>query len=165
MKNGLSTARLQHGLTLVELVIALVVFSVGVTALLAALARFGSASADPLQAVQARAIAGAYLEEILGKAFTDPLLDPLTGAACPPPNGGGRASYDNICDYRGLPDTRVRDQNGNPVAGLDDYRVVVAIADDVAFHGIPAGDMLQVDVAVTDALGRSYRLTGIETRY
>ncbi|MDF2445402.1 MAG: prepilin-type cleavage/methylation protein [Moraxellaceae bacterium] len=164
-RNSLSCGCRQRGLTLVELVIALVVFSVGVMALLAAMARFGGSSADPLLAVQARAIAEAYLEEILSKSFTDPALDPLTGAACPAPNAGGRSVYDNICDYRGLPDQLVRDQSGTLIAGLDDYRVAVTVADNVAFQGVPAGQVLQVDVTVTDALGRIHTLTGVETRY
>lgn len=155
----------QRGLTLVELVIALVVFSIAVTGLLAAVAWLSSLSSDPQQAMQAQAIAEAYLEEIIGKDFTDPTLDPLTGATCPPPNAGGRPVYDNICDYRSLPDTLVRDQNGNLIGGLSDYRVAVTITDNAAFQGVPVGQVLRVDVAVTDALGRSHTLTGIETRY
>jgi len=156
---------LQYGLTLVELVIALVVFSIAVSGLLAAVAWLSSLSSDPQQAMQAQAIAEAYLEEIIGKDFTDPTLDPLTGATCPPPNAGGRPVYDNICDYRGLPDTLVRDQNGSLITGLEDYRVAVTITDSAAFQGVPVGQVLRVDVAVTDVLGRNHTLTGIETRY
>lgn len=157
-------AKTQRGVTLVELVIAIALIGVAAAALLTALASLSGRSVDPLKRSQATAIAEAYLEEILAKPFTDPSLDPATGAACPASAPAGRANWDNICDYTGLPDTVVRDQNGNAIAGLGDYAVTVAI-NQAAWQGIAAANVLRVDVTVSDPLGGTTVLTGIRTRY
>lgn len=154
----------QQGTTLVELVIAIALIGLAAAALITTLATLTGRSVDPLRRSQATAIAEAYLEEILAKPFTDPSLDPATGAACPGVSPANRADWDNICDYSGLPDTVARDQTGTAIAGLGDYQVSVAITQP-AWQGIAASDALRVDVTVTDAAGGSTVLTGIRTRY
>ena len=154
----------QQGVTLIELVIAIALIGVAAAALITALATLTGRSVDPLRRSQATAIAEAYLEEILAKPFTDPSLDPTTGAACPGVAPANRADWDNICDYSGLPDTVVRDQTGTAIGGLSDYQVAVA-SSQAAGQGIAAADVLRVDVTVTDPLGGSTVLTGLRTRY
>lgn len=155
----------QQGVTLIELVIALVVLSIAGAALLGSYAYLAQHNADPLLTYQATAVAETYLEEILAKSFTDPTDDPATGSACPTPNAGGRASYDNVCDYRSLPDTVVRDQTGAAISGLGDYSVAVSVTSGVSWQGIAAADVLRVDVSVTDPRGQVVRLAGYRTRY
>lgn len=151
----------QQGVTLIELVIALVVLSIAGAALLSTYAYLAQHNADPMLTYQASAIAETYLEEVVAKSFDDP----VTNTTCPAPNAGGRASYDNVCDYRGLPDTVVRDQNGNAIAGLSNYSVAVTITNNVAWQGIVAADVLRVDVTVTDPRGHVVVLAGYRTRY
>lgn len=152
-------------MTLIELVIALVVLSIAGAALLNVYAYLAQRNADPLLSYQATAIAEAYLEEILGKSFTDPSDDPATGSACPTANAAGRASYDNVCDYRSLPDTVVRDQTGTALSGLEGYAVTVAVTSGTSWQGIAGADVVRVDVVVTDPSGRQVQLAGYRTRY
>ena len=142
-------------------------------------------SSDPLVEHQASAIAQAYLEEALLANFCDP--DVLSGtqtcrqrcvapacgsAAC----GGGAAFrearrdlYDNVCDYAGLDDAGARDRNGNPLPGLDAYRVQVAVEDSGVSLGAPAisgnaGAVVRVVVTVSHAaLAQAITLAAMRT--
>jgi len=120
------TARLdaQHGVTLIELVISMLIISVALVGILSVINLTTRHSADPLLQRQALAIAESYLEEITAQAYSG-------GAST------GRAHFDDVDDYHGLNDSGVRDQNGNAVAGLSQYTVSVSVAavtlaDDVA---------------------------------
>ncbi len=149
----------QQGVTLIELVIAIVVLTIAGAAMFSSYAYLTQHNADSMLTYQATAIAESYLEEILAKSF----VDPTTNTVCPAPNAGGRASYDNICDYRGLTNV-VSDQTGAAIGSLNLYSVVVTITDNVAWQGIPAADVLQVDVEVTDPNENKVLLTGYRTR-
>lgn len=155
----------QSGVTLVELVLAIVILAIAVDALYTFYAYITQHSVNPMLTYQATAVAQSYLEEIVSKNFTDPADNPDTGIACPAPNAAGRSSYDNVCDYRGLPDRVVRDQNGNAIASLNNYQVSVVITDNQAWQGIPATDVIRVDVSVIDPRGEVVNLAAYRTRY
>ena len=112
----------QRGLSLIELVIAIVVIGVAVTGIVAAFSRVSSTSVDPMLQEQAIAIAEAYLEEISLRPF----VDPDTATVCPAPEAA-RSLYDNICDYNGLSDVGARDQTGTAIAELGGYNVAVSV--------------------------------------
>lgn len=165
------------GVTLIELVVSIVVISVGLAGILLAINRSVSSSADPMIQHQAVAIAEAYLEEILAKDF----CDPDNATPCTPGNAPGspgctvcpaaeasRDLYDNVCDYRGLPDNVVRDTTGQPIAGLGAYAVQVTITDNGAvLNGLTGANcqVLQVDVTVNGPGGVTYSLDGYRTNY
>jgi len=155
------TRHKQRGITFVELVISIVVIGVAVGGVLLVYQQVVSRSADPVLREQAVAIAEAYLEEITLKPF----LDPDSGADCPVPEVN-RALYDNVCDYNALTDNGARDQNNNPIAGLDQYVVQVTVVDE-ALNGIPASQSKRIDVRVTHAATSlvEVRLTGYRTSY
>lgn len=115
--------RVRRGFSLVELVMAIAVLGIAVAAATTTFFNITRRSADPMILQQAQLIAEAYLDEILIKRFYDP--DTLN--VCPA-NEGLRSAYDNVCDYNTLPDTQVRDQQGNPIAGLAAYTVQVTVA-------------------------------------
>ncbi len=169
----------QRGLTLVELVVTIVIISVGLAGILLVMDRTTRSSGDPLVRHQAVAIAEAYLEEILAKPFCDP-----DGPACQtgfapgapecqvcPAAEGSRDLYDNVCDYNGLPDNVVRDQNGAAVAGLDAYNVQVTVLTDQTLG--PAGseangascELLRVRVQVTGPADTDVVVVGHRTNY
>jgi len=150
--------RRQHGMTLVELVIAIVIIGIAAAALYSAMAAISARSADPMLRQQSLAIAEAYLEEILLQAFTDP-----SGAVCPaaPAN---RVDYDNVCDYAGLSDNGARDARGQAIAALADYGVSVTVTPQ-AWNGLVAANALYVEVTVLDSAGQSLVLGGYRTRY
>ncbi len=143
------------GITLIELIVAMVVISVALTGILLVINYTTRNSADPVLRHQAIAIAEAYMEEITLKNFTDPDVD----------GEGSRALFDDVDDYDGLVDNGAVDQNGNAITGLGNYTVSVDVAPQP--YG-PAGSTvngLRIDVTVTDPAGVSLTLTGYRADY
>jgi MSHA pilin protein MshD len=89
MSKGL---RHQSGFTLIELVIFIVIVSVGVTGILLVMNTVVASSADPMVRKQALALADSILEEILQKEYADP--DGASGEIT-------RATFDDVDDYNG----------------------------------------------------------------
>jgi MSHA pilin protein MshD len=156
-----------RGFTLIELVIAIVILSIGTVSFITLMNSATVSSVDPMVRQQANAVARAYLEEILLRPFCDPNItsdcpgtcttgNTCTNAACSNTGAGEtRATFDDVCDYRALPDTLVRDQTGNAITPeLDDYRVTVVV-DDVGINlngligSAGSSQSLRVDVTVT----------------
>jgi len=153
----------EAGVTLVELVIAMVAVSIAVGGAMQVVAFTARASADPLILAQAAAVAESTLEEVTSRAFFDP-EDGAGAGACPPPEAS-RALFDNVCDYHGLDDLGARDQSGAPLAGLSAYRVRVAV-DSAAVLGGQTGAtaVLRADVRVTHPSGLDVTVSGYRTR-
>lgn len=141
-----------RGVTLVELIIAIVIIGVALAGVLMVFIRNTSTSADPLIWHQATAIAEAYLEEALTKNF----------AVGP---GNTRPTYDDVLDYN-FTDVGARDQNGSAISGLEGYTVQVqAVAE--ALNGIPNTDAIRVTVTVTPSVLASGTvvISGYRTNY
>ena len=145
----------QHGLTLIEIIVAVVVIGIAASVILATLSLNVNASADPMVRQQAVAIAGAYLEEILLHDFDDP--DGVDGEAL-------RTGFDDVDDYDGLVDAGARDQFDNPIAGLGSYTVAVNTTNSGALPGVGAADALRVDVTVSRVPLLSITLSSYRTR-
>ncbi|MEM9057800.1 MAG: type II secretion system protein [Pseudomonadota bacterium] len=146
----------QTGITLIELVIAIVVTAIAVGTVLARFANTTGASADPMVRRQAVAIAESYLEEITVKPVDDP--DGIDGEAT-------RPLFDDVDDYDGLSDAGARDQFNVAIAGLDAYAVTVAVSASGALPGVAAGDALRVDVRVARAPDIDITLSSYRLRY
>ena len=150
----------QRGVTLVELVIAIVIIGIAVSGVLATYGMAVAHSADPMLQQQALAIGEAYLDEILARAPADPDAAETGGAEA----GETRADYDDVQDYAGLSELPTS-QAGVALAGLEAYAVTVAV------HPIaigPAGDTapaLAVDVTVSRPPEVSLTLTGYRAIY
>lgn len=156
MMNSMFCRNRNRGVTLVELVVAIVIIGVALTGVLVVFVRNTSTSADPLIWHQATAIAEAYLEEALTKNFTDPDGTNL---------GETRATYDDVLDYN-FTDVGARDQNGTPISGLGGYTVQVqAVAD--TLNGIPNTDAIRVTVTVTPTIATASAvvISGYHTNY
>lgn len=167
----------QRGVTLVELIMYIVIVSVGAAGILLVMNMTTRYSADPMVEQQALLIAESYMEEILLKRFTDPSAG--TTQICPLPEAGGRASFDNVCDYHNLNDSAgAVDQLGNTVSGLTAYNVSVTVTGDVGdalalgptasqVTNTGALRVLRVDVEVTNDNVPDFRLllTGYRTNY
>ncbi|OGI51231.1 MAG: hypothetical protein A3E57_07380 [Candidatus Muproteobacteria bacterium RIFCSPHIGHO2_12_FULL_60_33] len=141
-----------RGVTLVELVVAIVIIGVALAGVLTVFIRNTSASADPVIAHQAIAIAEAYLEEALTKNFT---VGP----------GNTRPTYDDVLDYN-FTDVGARDQNGNPINGLGGYTVQAQAAAE-ALTVITASNAVRVQVTVTPPAPASGTvvISGYRTNY
>ena len=123
----------QCGFTLIELIIFIVVVSVGLAGILLVMNTVVKSSADPMVRKQAMALADSILEEIVLKAYADP-----DGT-----NAGetGRSNWDNVDDYNGKTNAQFPDlpaelagyvigivvDDGTPALGVAARRVTVTI--------------------------------------
>ncbi len=133
----IKSLRLGTAFTLIEILVTIVVISIAGTALMSVYTSLVARSANPVIQQQALVIAEAYMEEIRLKAFNDP--DSVEGET--------RSTYDDIQDYNGLPDTRVRDQNGLLIPGLSAYSVNVSVTPQ-GIASVPNADAMRIDVVV-----------------
>lgn len=171
----------QRGLSLVELIVAIVIISVGLAGVLSAFNVSVRGSADPLIAKQSLAIAEALMEEIQQAPFTfcdpdDPAAEKASSVAdCAIPEALGREAgellrpFDNVNDYNGfnLPSPPgITDVAGVAVPSLGGYSAIVAVTV-VALNGITlaSGDALLITVSVTAPTGAVFTLDGYRTRY
>lgn len=140
-----------RGFTLVEMIVAMVIISVGLAGVLGVLSRTSVQSADPMVTKQLTAIAEGMMEEIQ--------LKPYKGDGLTAFNGCNRTGFDEIGDYNGYKQP-VCGVNGD--AGAAGYTVEVNVGAPSATMlsgGIPAADMRQITVKVTQG-SNSYTLTG-----
>lgn len=119
----------QAGLTLVELIIFIVVISVGLVGILSAMNMMTASSADPMVRKQAMAMAESIMEEVLAKDATATL--PETDLT----NCSNRALYVGVSDYAcfdGAPASAVVRGNvtlgAAPIAQLAGFEGTVAVA-------------------------------------
>jgi MSHA pilin protein MshD len=152
------------GVTLVELVVALVIMGVALAGVVAVYTRTTRASVDPVIVQQMQAIADNMMEEILLKPYA---AGPAPGAGA----GGTRINFDDVRDYDtyGTNIQGIRDVEGNPIPGLGRYTVLVAVTS-TGLTNVPVGNALQIVVTVSvngsatdDNLPKPVTLTGWRT--
>lgn len=178
----------QTGISLIELVMFIVIVSVGIVGVLSVMNITTKVSADPMLRKQALSIAESLLEEIQLQPFT--FCDPddanvttataavigATGCAtlveAIGPEGEGRYAvplFDNVNDYDtfNLPaPPGIRDITGANIAGLAGYSANVSVVG-TTLGGIPVADSLFITVTVTPPSGAADNvvLSGYRTRY
>ena len=171
----------QHGISLIEMIMFIIIVSIGVVALLAVFNTTSRKSADPMIQKQMLAIAEALLEEVESKPFT--YCDPddanattaasAAGCATTPevmgPEGAesrsGATPFDNVNDYGpSLVISPITDIAGNAISGVGGYAATIAVAAS-ALNGIAATDALQITVTVTGPGNQSLTLQGHRTFY
>lgn len=138
-----SPKRRQTGLTLVELVVALVIAGVVISTLWSAWVFMGRSSADPLVARQQLAVAQALLREI----ELQPLPGTAVAAATP-----GRTGFASISDYHGLSLAGITDIEGQALPGLQSYGATVSVVAQ-ALAGVPQSAGWWVTVSVSGPQG------------
>ena len=145
------SVRRTAGVTLVELIIAIVVVGIALAAIMSVFVVTTHHSADPMLRVQAQILAEGYLDEVLLKKF----YDTTSNRVCP----GGAASHANyVCGYNGLSET--------PITG---YTASVSVTS----AGVTLGSLnnasvirvLQVDVTVAGPGSTTIALTGYRANY
>ena len=182
----------QHGLSMIELMVFIVVVGVAVTGVLSVYSSTSRTSVDPMVRKQAQAVAESLLEEVLSKPYTycdpdDAQADTATSATIGPTGcattteanlvaeaGESRYSnttpFDNVNDYNNFnmpagPGLGIMDLTNAAVPGLGAYSALVQVQPAGAFNGIPAGETLRVTVTVTGPGNHSISLSGYRTRY
>lgn len=169
----------QRGVTLIELVVSIVVISVGLAGILLVMNRTTRSSADPMVQHQAIAVAEAYLEEILLKPFDETAASGNPeDAPNPGPDAGetSRPLFDDVNDYHNLANNGcvtttpacpslgscACDHDGAPISSLQGYTVSVTVDPAASLNGTPA-ERVQVDVAGPG--GVSVTMSGYRTNY
>jgi MSHA pilin protein MshD len=161
--------RRQAGVTLVELIIAIVILGVAVGGMVAAFKTTSVNSADPVVLKQMAAIAEGMMEEITLKPFD----------VAPNVTGSGRDAFTDVRDFDGYGldaggnlIAGIVDVSGNAVPGLSTYSVRVTVTT-VTLPSVAANEALMIKVEVTNsntttgakANLTSYVLYGWRTRY
>ncbi len=145
----------QHGFTLVELVIFIVIVSAGLAGILSVMNTVVKSSADPMVRKQTMAVAESLLEEILLKSYSNP----PEGYS-----GTSRAEFDDVDDYAGYGTSAgIVDQAGVPMAGLASYNVAPAttVVSSSDLNGIA---VKKITVSVTGP-GGAVSLSGYRSNY
>lgn len=142
----------QAGISLVELILFIVIVSIGIVGILSVMNITTQHSADPMVRKQALAAAESLLEEISLKEYTDP-----DGSNA----GETRPTFDDVDDYAGYTSTGIETIDGTPIGALASYNVSVSVA--VSGLGGVAEAKL-ITVTVTGG-GESIALSGYRTNY
>ena len=148
----------QRGLTLIELIVAMVIIAGALAGVLSALSRSAVVSADPLVGKQLRAIAEGVMEEIQLKPFSTPAATPPTGCA--------RAGLLKAGDYNGF-DAAVCAADGTAAPALAGYKIHVDVlqGSGAIVTNIPTpADAIEIRVTASRG-AQQYILTGWRTNY
>lgn len=174
-----ANGRRQAGISLVELIMFIVIVSVGIAGILLVMNITTRHSADPMVRKQALAIAEALLEEIMLQPFTwcDPddanAATAATAAGCAAtpesigPEGESRYAvprFDNVNDYHQFSMSPIATISNSPVAGLGAYSASVAVAEAGNAFGLTGAEALKIDVRVQSG-DTDITLTGYRFRY
>ena len=132
---------------MIELIMAIVIISVGIVGILSVLQITVKSSADPIVYKQATAMADAILSEVMAKAYANPTngYTETNPATC-----AGRIFYDDVSDYTCFDGTTSSKfiQSGTTLSGtpspLQGYTAKVAVSV-VTISGVP---MKKVTVTV-----------------
>ena len=145
----------QRGMTLIELMLAIIILGVGLAGVLLAFSTVTRGSADPVVAQQMLAIAEEMLEEIQ--------LKPYLAAPNAAPAACARNTYNDVLDYNGYAASGICTIDGTPIASLASYSVRVQVQG-AALAGLAATVALRITVTVTHG-SDSYMLTGWRTDF
>jgi MSHA pilin protein MshD len=149
----------QHGFTLVELIIAMVIIGISLAAVVGVFNFNTVASARPIVDKQMRAFAEGLMEEIQHQPFS-------ASANGAPSQPCARDSYNDLMDYNGYQQTKLCDINGNDL-GLGGMSVLVAVgaaSPAAPMPGVPGGDVLQITITVSHG-SDNVRLQGWRTNF
>jgi MSHA pilin protein MshD len=147
----------QAGMTLIELVMAIVIVSVGLAGVMLAFSTVVKSSSDPLVRKQMLAIAEEMMEEITLKPFA------VAANAAPAP-ACARNTYNDIRDYNGYSAGAVCDIDGTAIPSLSAYGIssVTVAADTLGALG--GGQVMRITVTVSHGAD-TLQLLGWRTNY
>jgi len=158
----------QRGLTLIELVMFIVIVTVGIAGILVVINTVVKSSADPMLRKQSIAMADAVLEEVLLKAYVpSAVYDTTIPAICASPD---RSLMDDVSDYdcfdgttalKKILGSQMIASAGGPLPDTFWAKVEVPVVL-VAVSGV---NMKKVTVTMTDPSGATYALSAYRADY
>ncbi len=151
----------QHGFTLIELIIFIVVVGAGLAGILQVIQTTVARSADPVVAKQALALADSILGEVVQKGFDKTVVSPLTGVATCSGSGTTRNTYDCVDDYNGKTKTLFSDWP----ATLSAYDVTIVVGAAANLGGTTTTLTKKVTVTVSRGTDVSVTLMGYRSNY
>lgn len=135
----------QRGMTLIELIMAIVILAVGLAGVLIVYQRTAVSSADPLVRKQMLAVAEGMMAEILRMPFAGPIGK--AGA-----KGCARNTFSRLSDYHEYKSTGICNVLGDQQPNLQDYSITVTVESPTGPHPlipIAAADVLTIKVKVS----------------
>ncbi|WP_246128504.1 type IV pilus modification PilV family protein [Pleionea sediminis] len=163
------------GFTLIEIVIAIVVFAVALTVLVVAFNPSTSATSDPVLQARAAELGQAYLEEIRGKRFDEnngigsqircgdgvaPACSTTLG-----PESESRENYDDVDDYNGLTESPT-DALGNQKTNYSaSYSVSITVSYAGTELGLSNQNAKRIDVTVNAPNNAIYFFSTYRTNF
>ena len=142
------------GFSLIEVIAAILLISIGVLGVLSAMNTLVKGSADPMVRKQAIAIAESLLEEIVLKDFANP-----TGGY----TGTDRTQFDDVSDYAGYTTTGIVDISGTAISGLSGYNISSVTVVNAALGNIASTDAKLITVTVTAPGGEAISMSAYRT--
>ncbi|MFO1328155.1 MAG: prepilin-type N-terminal cleavage/methylation domain-containing protein [Rubrivivax sp.] len=144
----------QRGLSLLELILAIVIIGVGLAGVLTALSTVVGRSADPIVRLQLLAVAEELLEEVQ--------LHPFARTSNSAPLGCARDTFNDVDDYDGYATSgRVCTVDGTEIPALAGYSVAITVAAGT-LGGVSAARLITVTASQG---GSAVVLQGWRTNY
>ena|SRR5450759_2475038 len=147
----------QAGMTLIELVMAIVIVSVGLAGVMLAFSTVVKSSADPVIHKQMLAIAEEMMEEITLKPYT-PAAN-LAGA-----NACARSTFNDILDYNVYGPFAICDIDGTAISALASYSITVTVDPAATLGALAGGHVMKITVTVSHGAD-NLQLLGWRTDY
>ena len=149
----------QHGISLIELIMFIVIIGVAVAGILLVMNRVTGHSADTLVRKQALAAAESLLEEVQLQDFIS-----ASGVPNAVTQANRSSEYHIVGDYNGFATTGIFPVTGGVIAGLGGYNANVAVVN-TALGNIAASSAVLITVTVTDPQNNAIQISGYRTAY
>lgn len=147
-----------RGFTLAEMVLLIVVVSVGLAGIALSLQQAAFGSSDPVVEKQVVAIAESLMEEILLLPYQTP-----AGETAQPFSGGGtRSTFNSVDDWNTFTTTGIQDIEGTAIPSLSLYNISPVSVSVTTLNGQTAK---LVSVTVTGPGNHQFKLDGYKLNY
>jgi len=165
MARSLTSRSRQHGATLVELIMTIVIISVAIAGVVGAFSLIAGRSADPLNQTRAVALAQLYMDEILAKQFAD--ASPVGGgevgssnadcASIGPEGIETRSSFNDVDDYATLNNAVPQNGEEQGLNGYASFQVsVFVLCDGTNVNLAQDYQAKRINITITDPSGNNF---------